>query len=1392
MPIVRRLLRILLWTAGALVALVLLLVATLLVGANTGPGRRLIETEAKSLTGGMIAIDGLGGRFPDRLRAATITVSDSAGPYVTIHDLVLDWHPLSLVHALINVDRLDAASIEVARLPVPAAAPKQTPPAKGGGLSLPFGLRLGGLAIARLAVDKPVIGTAAALDVTGHAAIASLAPILAGVALDNLPRGTLAVSLLDFSGRGHYALAGDVGPHAIGLTLDADEQAGGLVAALAHSDQISPLALHLALHGPTTAEVLALALHAGPLVATGQGTVDLVRRAAALDITANAPAMTPVAGVSWQSLAVDAHVHGPFAAPELAGRATLRGLAAGGATIGAIDATLGGDRGEATVHAVLSALRVPGPRPDLLADAPVTIDAHATLSDPTRPVTFRVTHPLLALDGTARTAGPLSAHVALRLPDLAPLAAAGGTVLDGHASLTAEIATTDGPKAGSPKAGSPKAGSPEPGPTMTATVDGRLAVTGGASPVAGLLGPDATFHLVASRTGATIHLDRLALDGRALAVTAAGTKTADALHATAHVALSALDALSPSLSGTLALDLAADGPMNDLAATVHAAGDVGAHGVPRGPITLDVSARHLPGGAVAPIEAHVALGGRLDGAPLSLVADATRAADGRTAVHLTALDWRSLHGRADLALAPHATVPTGTLAIGMTRLADLSRLAGQQLAGALTAKLDLQGPLARIDLHAAGLAAAGAHLRTLTLAGTVRDPQTAPDLDLRLAIAGAGTEAIDGVTATATARGRLDALASTLVADIPDFKGAPVHLTLADTLDLPKRTVTLDRLDAAWHGEAAHLAAATRIAYAPAVRIDHLRLVLSPPGGETPASIAIDGTVSPRLALVASVHDVTPSLAAPFAPTLHASGRIDADARLTGTTAAPDGTITVTAADLRVLSGPAASLAPAELRARATLAGGRARLDAALTAGPKIDLRVAGTAPIKGAGALALQARGRIDLAVANPILEQGGRHASGLVTLDASATGTIAHPSLAGRVTLANGDIQDYPQGLHLSAVAADIGLAGQDVVIRRFVAHAGVGTIEASGTAGVLAPGIPVDLRLLMHDASPVASDLLTAVLSADIRASGSVANGLRVAGRLTIDRADINIPNSLPASVATLHVIRPGDKPPALPGTAPATRPIALDLALAAPGQIFVRGHGLNAVLGGSLHVGGTSAAPQVSGAFEMRRGTFSLAGVNLTFTTGRVGFNGTTNGKLDPTIDFVAESVVNQYTADLEVSGYADKPKITLRSTPSLPQDQVLALILFGTETANLSPFQIAQIAAALASLTGGGGGFDPLSAARNALGLDTLSVGSGSGNGSNTGASVEGGKYVTRNVYVGARQATSGGGSQAVVQIDLTKRLKAVTTVGTGGTVTGATTPENDPGSSVGLKYQFRY
>jgi translocation and assembly module TamB len=106
--------------------------------------------------------------------------------------------------------------------------------------------------------------------------------------------------------------------------------------------------------------------------------------------------------------------------------------------------------------------------------------------------------------------------------------------------------------------------------------------------------------------------------------------------------------------------------------------------------------------------------------------------------------------------------------------------------------------------------------------------------------------------------------------------------------------------------------------------------------------------------------------------------------------------------------------------------------------------------------------------------------------------------------------------------------------------------------------------------------------------------------------------------------------------------------------------------------------------------------------------------------------------------------------------------------------------------------------NPVAKIQKALGLDRLSVGGGgsSGSGSSsgqtgTGASVEAGRYVSSRVYVGVKEKTTGA-SKVEVDVDLTKRLKLQASLGNGPTNAQGVTPENDPGSSLGLTYQFEY
>jgi translocation and assembly module TamB len=342
-------------------------------------------------------------------------------------------------------------------------------------------------------------------------------------------------------------------------------------------------------------------------------------------------------------------------------------------------------------------------------------------------------------------------------------------------------------------------------------------------------------------------------------------------------------------------------------------------------------------------------------------------------------------------------------------------------------------------------------------------------------------------------------------------------------------------------------------------------------------------------------------------------------------------------------------------------------------------------------------------------------------------------------------------------------------------------------------LQPKLPIDLRLSARNAQPLTSDILTAELDADVNLRGTLTERIDLTGTINVKRSNIGIPGSLPPEVAVLNVQRPGQVP-----QQPARRQLEVGLGLDvhAPRQIFVQGRGLNAELGGDVRLRGTLDSPRVSGGFDLIRGSFALASSQLTFTSGRVSFNGAgLRGKIDPTLDFTAQSTVGGDTATLKITGFADAPQFELSSSPPLPQDEILARLLFGQSASQLSALQVAQIGAALATLSGvGGSGLNPLAKVQRKLGLDRLSVGGGSntpGNTQNSGTSVEAGRYVSSRVFVGAKQSTTGF-SQLEVDVEMSKHLKLQTRLGNGTATTQGTTPENDPGSSVGVAYQFEY
>ena len=1302
---------------GGLILLVALLLAGVVGGSATRPGRAVLERLAPALSDGTVRVAGLSGWLFGASRIARIEVSDAHGSWLAIDGLTLDWSPLRLLAATVMVRRIAADRVVVSRRPVFAGGSDV-----GGGTDrLPVRIDLAALHIARLDLAAPVVGPDAD---------ATVSLVLDGAArLEAIDRGTaqLDVRRLEAAGQGTtgpggagtYTADATLGPGGLHAALHLAEPAGGLVGSLAALPAIGAITADATLDGNLRAIATKAALTAGQLRARMTGLVDASGGTADLQVSAEAPAMAPRADLSWRAITLNGHLRGPLAKPDASATLAAEGLALGQVGVGRITARMQGSSGRLTLDGSIYDIHLPGPRPDLMAAAPLEVTAALRLDTVGRPLTFSLRHPLFTIDGTATTAGEQHGEVQVSVPEIAPLAAVGGVAVAGRVAMTLRAARQ--------------------GADTLVRTNGVVGVTSAPGPVAALLGQDTRLDMVATVHDRTVRLSQLDISGATVSVGMTGTVAPGTLDLDWHTTLADLAALDPTVTGLFSATGTASGSPDNLTVSAVLAGKIGAMGIAPGDVSARVTLAGLPNAPTG----HVVAQGALLGAPLDLAIAAapenTQQQPGAVRVAIERADWKSAHAEGALLIDPAALLPLGHLSFAMTRLDDLQPLLGQALSGAASGKFDSTNAGATLSMTATGAGLPGtASVAHATLDARLQNPPFLSTLDGSLTLEGIAAHGMNG-SARIDAKGSLDAVALRVAATLPVLAGARATIDAAGTIDAKARTATIDRLQADWKQTPIRLLAPVRLGFADGASVAGMRL------GVGRAVLEANGRLSPAFDLTARLRDVPASLAALADPELALDGTLDAEATLTGNPARPDGTIRFTARGLRLATGPARAMPAADLTATATLRGEAARLDLRTQAGTT-QVTLTGTVPLAAAGPLDLHATGKADLAVTDPLLTPGGRRARGKITLDATATGTAAAPRLNGTAQLTGGSFRDFAQGLDLGSINASLLADGGALRLTRFSAKAGPGTIEASGNLDLNAPDRPLDLTLIAQDARPLASDRLTAWMDGELTMRGNLSGPLTVGGRLFVRRADIRVPDRMPSSIPVLNVRLAGAPPPPPPAAAPGSN-VALGLTIDAPQQIFVRGRGVDAELGGSVQLAGSSAQPIPSGGFTLRRGNFSLAGQTLTFNTGKVSFDG---GSLtDPSLNFTAITTASSVTATLAIGGTASKPKITLSSWPSLPQDEILAYLLYGEREASLGPLQIAQIAATVASLAGAAPSVaNPLDSLRSAIGLDRLTIGSGS--------SLEAGRYVARNVYVGAKQSVTGTGMQAVVQVDLAR------------------------------------
>ncbi|MEP6563559.1 MAG: translocation/assembly module TamB domain-containing protein [Mesorhizobium sp.] len=850
-----------------------------------------------------------------------------------------------------------------------------------------------------------------------------------------------------------------------------------------------------------------------------------------------------------------------------------------------------------------------------------------------------------------------------------------------------------------------------------------------------------------------VNVDGLKLASGALTADGQASLADGKVAADIRGALSDISLLSKDAKGAIAFALNAQGAglAPDLSLTV--TGD-----------RLSVAAREITGlkltatgrADAANPAANVQLTGNVGGQALQGSA-VLATANGKSAINGLLLSLGKNRISGDLAL-DEAFVPVGTVALDLPDIGPLAALALEKaegdVRGTIAFSKTANGPNVAIKATTASISRGDLSAKTVSIDALIANYLAAPVISgkVRADSVTSGGTVISGIDVDLKRDGDWTGFSGgATVKGIPAKAAGRVKVANGTT------TIELASGQATVQGIKAAIAQASTVTIANGTTtLD--KLVLNLGGG----TATVTGKVGQALDLNATLARVPASLANSFSPGLDAAGSISGTVKVAGAPANPAIAFNINATGVQTSQTRGAGLGGLSVSSSGNFAGKKLTFDANIGDGAGLGLKGGGTVTTSGTPALVLDFAGKVPFGFLSQKLAAQGLSLTGTANLNVQVRGPATSPVIGGTINTSGARLLDARSGLAVNNIAADVSIGGGVARINRLTGTLSTrGGLSASGTVGINpAQGFPADLSIKLVDGRYTDGRVVTANLSGDLTIKGPLTSAPVISGTVNLAKTVITVPEKLPGSLAALDV-KHKNAPGAVRAQDKALRPAAasggggsglnLDVTIHAPNQIFIQGRGVDAELGGSLKLTGPASSPQAVGTFTLQRGRLSILGKRLTFTEGTVGFS----GSLVPYLNLKATSTTTSTTVNIVVSGEATNPKFTFSSVPALPEDEVLAQLIFGRSMSNLSPLQIAQLAEAAGQLAGIGGSTSLLENLRSAIGVDDLDVTTDD----KGGTAVSAGKYLNDRTYVTIQKGDKPGSGKATIDLNVGRGVK---------------------------------
>ncbi|PCI57013.1 MAG: hypothetical protein COB36_01725 [Alphaproteobacteria bacterium] len=316
--------------------------------------------------------------------------------------------------------------------------------------------------------------------------------------------------------------------------------------------------------------------------------------------------------------------------------------------------------------------------------------------------------------------------------------------------------------------------------------------------------------------------------------------------------------------------------------------------------------------------------------------------------------------------------------------------------------------------------------------------------------------------------------------------------------------------------------------------------------------------------------------------------------------------------------------------------------------------------------------------------------------------------------------------------------------------------GTFEVSGDVDLASEAVDLFLKA-KHFHAPKGG-IADGFINVDLDFKGDKTAYI-LNGNISPEKINITLPERFTQAIPEINVETPKTR---ATDTQNMGQNITLDIVVDAPNQIFVRGWGLDAEFGGKVKIHGALADPQFDGVLKLQRGRYDEFGKSFNVAKATLNFSGSIPP--NPIFDILVETKTGDIMARVGITGNALKPSIKFSSDPALPEDEVLAHILFGEGMGNISPFQAVQLTQTLQRFTGhgsNGGGFDPVGLLRTTTGLDDLRFDADEDGNASVGA----GKHLSDKVYLEVEAGSADGSGSANIEIELTPNITLESEIG---------------------------